>query len=133
MKITRIVEHVGLPALIASVLAKDTMVEITDDGTVDKHAGAGAINIGFVRVPARVAGEQGTIETRFRATGEAKADGAIAAGDSFKMSSEAPAGTQRVKKWVGQTDAVAGDKPETADGVCWVGGGDGDTVTLLFY
>jgi hypothetical protein len=133
MKINRIVEHVGLPAIIESVLPKDAMVEITGDETVDKHAGAGAINIGFVRKPAKVAGEKGTIETRFRATGEAKADGAIAAGDSFKMSTESPAGTQRVKKWVGQTDAVAGDKPETADGVCWKGGADGATVKLLFY
>lgn len=133
MKITRIVEHVGLPAIIASVLKKDTMVQITADQTVDKHAGAGAVNIGFVRVPGRTAGAQGTIETRFRATGEAKADGAIAAGDSFKMSTDSPAGTQRVKKWVGQTDAVAGDKPETADGVCWKGGADTATVKLLFY
>jgi hypothetical protein len=133
MKITRIVEHVGLPAVIASVLPKDAMVEITADQTVDKHAGNGKVNIGFVRVPAREAGGQGTIETRFRATGEAKADGAIAAGDLFKMSTEAPAGTQRVKKWVGQTDAVAGDKPETADGVCWKGGADAATVKLLFY
>ncbi len=133
MKITRIVEHVGLPAVIESVLPKDAMVEITDDATVDKHAGTGAVNIGFVRVPARVAGEQGTIETRFRATGTAKCDGALAAGELFKMSTESPAGTQRVKKWVGQTDLVAGDKPETADGVCWIGAADAGTATLLFY
>jgi len=133
MKITRIVEHVGLPATIESVLVKDTMVEITDDETVDKHAGTGAVNIGFVRKAAREAGGTGTIETRFRATGEAKADGAIAAGDLFKMSTESPAGTQRVKKWVGQTDAAPGDKPETADGVCWKGGADAATVKLLFY
>jgi hypothetical protein len=128
MKITRIVEHVGLPALIESVLAKDTMVEITDDGTVDKHAGAGAVCIGFVRVPARVAGEQGTIETRFRATGEAKADGALAAGTPFKMSTEDPADTQRVTEWDPATDTA-----DTLAGVVWVGGGNGDTVTLLFY
>ena len=133
MKVTRIVEHVGLPAVIASVLAKDAMVEITADETVDKHAGAGAVCIGFVRVPPRAAGGSGTIETRFRATGEAKADGAIAAGDLVKMSTEAPAGTQRVKKWVGQTDAVAGDKPETILGVCWKGGADTATVKVLFY
>src|SRR5689334_8577271 len=127
MKITRVIEGIALPAIIETVLAKDTMVEITDDATVDAHAGRGAVNIGFVRVPARVANGQGTIETRFRATGEAKADGAIAAGDTFKMSTDSPAGTQRVKKWVDQTDAAPGDKPETADGVCWIGGGNGDT------
>lgn len=133
MKITRVIECIGLPAVIASVLAKDTMVEITDDGTVDAHAGTGGVNIGFVRVAARAAGGQGTIETRFRATGEAKCDGALAAGESFKMSTDSPAGTQRVKKWDGQTDAAPGDKPETADGVCWVGAGNGGTAKLLFY
>jgi hypothetical protein len=128
MKITRIVEHVGLPAVIESVLEKDTMVEITGDATVDKHAGAGAINIGFVRVPARVAGHQGTIETRFRATGEAKADGALTAGMGFKMSTESPAGTQRVTEWDPATDTT-----ETLDGVVWVGGANNATVKLLFY
>lgn len=128
MKITRIVEHVGLPAVIESVLPKDAMVEITDDATVDKHAGAGAVNIGFVRVPAREADGQGTIETRFRATGEAKADGALVAGERFKMSTESPAGTQRVTEWVPGTD-----DPDTLDGVVWVGGANNATVKLLFY
>jgi hypothetical protein len=128
MKITRIVEHVGLPAVIASVLPKDAMVEITADQTVDKHAGADAVCIGFVRVPAREAGGQGTIETRFRATGEAKADGALTFGMPFKMSTEDPAGTQRVAEW-----DPAVDTADTLAGVVWKGGADAATVKLLFY
>ena len=132
MKLRAQINGLAAPAIVAAVLAKDTIVGITGNRTVDK-AGANALAIGSLSVPAKAANGSGTVETRFRALFEAKADGAIAAGDVVKVSSTDGGGNQRVKKWIGQTDAVAGDKPETMFGVCWNGGADAATVEVLVY
>ena len=42
-------------------------------------------------------------------------------------------GIQRVTKWTSQTDAVAGDHPDTLFGVCFIGGADGADVEVLTY
>jgi hypothetical protein len=126
------VEGLAVAATIAAVLAKDTLVGVTGNRTVNK-AGADALGIGRLSKPSLEAGGSGTVETRFKELIEIKADGAIAAGDVVKLSSADGGGLQRVKKWVGQTDAAPGDKPETMFGVCWNGGADAATVEVLTY
>lgn len=127
------VEGYAIMATFAAVLAKDTIVAIVADRTVN-IAGANAIPVGRVSVPAKVADETGTIETRFKELVEIKASGAVAAGDVVKMAAVDPVtGENRVAKWTGQTDAVAGDKPETRYGLCWKGGADGATLEVLAY
>ena len=124
-------EGLSVPATIVTAnLAKDTLVRITADKTVDAQ-NADAFVVGRVLKPSKDANGSGTIETRFKELMEMKADGAIAAGDPVKASTESPAGTQRVKKWIGQTDTVAGDKPESLLGICWKGGADAATVEIL--
>jgi hypothetical protein len=108
------------------------MVAITANRTVNK-AGADAVVVGRLIKASKEADESGTVETRFKELIEVKADGAIAAGDVVKMSSADGSGVQRVTKWVSQTDAVPGDRPQTAIGICWNGGADGTTVEVLAY
>ena len=122
----------GLAILVtmAAVLAKDALVAITGDNTVNK-AGADAVVIGRVVKPAKEANGQGTVETRFKELITIKASGAIAAGDRVKMAAADGGGIQRVTKWTSQTDLVAGDKPDTLLGVCLVGGADAADVQIL--
>jgi hypothetical protein len=124
----------NIPATIHTAnLPKDTVVAISGDKTVDK-AGAGAIPLGFVFKPARSADGSGTIETSFHALIEVKGSGAIAAGDRVKLAAvDGTTGETVVAKWVSQTDAAAGDKPDTLFGVCWKGGADGATLEVLVY
>src|SRR5215213_1432973 len=123
--------NLDIPAtIVTALLAKDTIVAITGDRTVDK-AGANAIPIGRVLKAPRTASGSATIETRFNALVEVKASGAVAAGDIVKLAAvDGTTGENRVAKWTGQTDAVAGDKPETRYGVCWKGGADGATLEV---
>jgi hypothetical protein len=132
MKLRSQVEGLAVPATIAAVLARETIVSITGNRTVSK-SGADALAVGRLSNPAKEANGSGTVETRFRALIEIKADGAIVAGDVVKLSSADGSGNQRAKKWVGQTDAAAGDKPESMFGVCWNGGADAATVEVLTY
>jgi hypothetical protein len=132
MKLRSQIEGLAVPTTVAAVLARDTVVSITGNRTVNK-AGADAVVVGRLSKPAKEANGKGTIETRFKELIEIKADGAIAAGEVVKLSAADGAGLQRAKKWVGQTDATAGDKPETMFGVCWNGGADGATVEILTY
>lgn len=129
-------EGLALRALFATVQAKNQLVKITADRKVDA-AGADAIVVGRVVKPAKAVDGTGTIETPFKEMIEIKADGAIAAGDRVKMSSDSPAGTQRVKKYttlgVGAGPAFTGDLPDLILGVCWKGGADGATVEVLIY
>ncbi len=119
--------------IVTANLPADTVVAITANKTVDR-AGADAIPVGRVFKSPRVANGQGTIETPFNALVEVKASGAVAAGDIVKLAAVDPVtGETRVAKWTGQTDAVAGDKPETRYGVCWKGGADGATLEVLEY
>jgi hypothetical protein len=124
----------NIPATIVTAnLPIDTIVSITGDKTVDK-AGANAIPVGRVFKTARAANGSGTLETRFNALVEIKASGAVAAGEIVKLAAVDPGtGENRAAKWTGQTDAVAGDKPETRYGICWKGGADGATLEVLEY
>jgi len=132
MKVRAFFEGLAVPATIDTAnLAKDTLVSMTADRAVDA-AGADDRIIGRLVKPSKVAGGSGTIETRFKELIEIKSDGAVAAGDVVKMSSDSPAGTQRMKKWVSQTDLVAGDPPDTALGICWKGGTNATIEVLLF-
>ena len=132
MKLRSQVEGLGVKVSVAAVLAKDTLVSLTADETVNK-AGADAVVIGRLSKPARVANGSGTVETRFKELITVRASGAIAAGDRVKMAAADGGGIQRVTKWISQTDAVAGDKPETLFGVCFKGGADGADVDVLTY
>ncbi len=131
MKLRAQAEGLAVLATIAAVLARDTIVKITADHTVNK-AGAGDIPLGRLVKPARAASETGSVETRFKELIEIKGSGAIAAGDRVKMAADG-GGEQRVAKWVSQTDADAGDKPDTLFGICWKGGADGATIEVLTY
>jgi hypothetical protein len=122
----------AVPAIVAAVLARDALVAVSGNRTVNK-AGADALVIGRLLKPADEVNGSGTVETRFKELIEIKADGAIAAGDVVKLSSADGSGNQRAKKWTGQTDATAGDKPESMFGVCWSGGADGATVEVLTF
>jgi hypothetical protein len=130
MRLRSQIEGLAVPAIITSVLTRDAIVAVTGNRTVDK-AGANAVAIGRLSKPAREAGGSGTVETRFKELIEINADGLLAAGDVVKLSAADGAGNQRVKKWTGQTDTVAGDKPESIFGICWNGGADGAVVEVL--
>lgn len=132
MKLRAQVEGLAIAVICAAVLTKDTLVAITADKTVNK-AGANAVVIGRLVKPAKANGETGTVETRFKELITIKASGAIAAGDRVKMAAADGGGIQRVAPWVSQTDAVAGDKPDTLFGVCFVGGADGADIQVLTY
>lgn len=132
MKLRSQFEGLAVLATIAALLAKDTLLAITGDATVDK-AGAGAVVVGRLSVPAKTAGGKGTVETRFKELITIKASGAINAGDRVKMAAADGGGIQRVAKWVSQTDLVAGDNAETLLGVCWVGGADGADIQVLTF
>jgi hypothetical protein len=132
MKLRAQAEGLAILATIAAVLAKDTLVKITADRTVNQ-ASANDIVIGRLAKPSRTANETGAVETRFKELIEIKASGAIAAGDRVKSAVADGGGNQQVAKWISQTDAAAGDKPDTLFGVCWKGGADGATIEVLTY
>ena len=131
MKLRAHVEGLAVVALFAAVLAKDTLVKITANETVNA-VDADAVYVGRVVKPATEVNGEGTIETPFKERITIKADGAIAAGDRVKLANPS-GGVQRVKKWVSQTDAAAGDKPDSLFGVCFSGGADGADVDIFVY
>lgn len=132
MKIKSHFEGLAVAVICAAVLAKDTLVKLTGNKTVDK-AGADAIVIGTLKKPAREANGTGTVETFFKALVTVKTSGALVAGDRVKMAAADGDGNQRVTKWISQTDAAAGDKPDSLIGVCFVGGADAADVQVLLY
>jgi hypothetical protein len=132
MKLRAQVEGLAITVIIAAILVKDTIVTITGDRTVNK-AGADAIPLGRLVKPASAANGEGTVETRFKELITIKASGALVAGDRVKLAAADGGGIQRVTKWISQTDAAAGDKPDTLFGVVLVGGADGADVEVLTY
>lgn len=150
MKLKAQVEGLAIPVICAAVLARDTLVKLIANKTVNA-AGADAIVIGRLVKPAREVNGTGTVETRFKERITIKADGAIAAGDRVKMAAADGDGNQRVKKWTAQsvlapttvdsdlvnpyvTDAdLTGDSPDLILGVCLIGGADGADVDVLTY
>lgn len=128
MKLRAQVEGLAVIATIAAVLAKDTIVAITANRTVNK-AGANANPIGRLVVPAKVVNEQGTVETKFKELVEVKGSGVLAAGAAVKMAAaDGTTGENVVVAWVGGTDSF-----ERLYGIVWNGGADGATLEVLTY
>lgn len=150
MKLKAQVEGLAVAVICAAVLAKDALVKLTADRTVNA-AGAGDIVIGRVLKPAREAGGGGTVETHFKELITVKASGLLAFGDRVKMAAPDGGGIQRVTKWTPQSVTVttlvdsdltnpyvtgatlAGDSPDLLVGVVFVGGADGADVQVLTY
>ena len=119
--------QISIPdALFAAVLAKDVIVGITGNRTIDV-AEAGDTPFGRVIVPSLKANELGTIEVFFRERHDLKTTGTIAAGDFFMLAAKDTDGSNRVAKWVLGTDAE-----ELKAGICWFGGTAGQTVEVFF-
>ena len=128
MKVRAQVEGLGVPAKIVTAnLPQDTALKITADRTVDKSTAADDKIVGTLRVPARVANTQGTVETRFKSLVEAECDGAIAAGDYVKAGAH-NAGVQCFKKWT-----AGADDASLILGQCWFGGADTETGEFLCF
>lgn len=122
------IEGLGIPATVAAILPKDTLVAITGNRTVNK-AGLNADSIGYLRVPAATVNGKGTVETKFKELIEIKFSGAIAAGADVKLA--APDGTTGENVaivWVSGTDAI-----ERRLGKVWNGVGDGAVGEVLVY
>lgn len=128
MKLRAQVEGLAVPAIIAAVLAKDTLVAITGNRTVNK-AGADAVVIGRLSVPAKAINGDGTVETKFKELIEIKASGNLAAGASVKMAAaDGGTGENVVIVWVN-----ANDEPQELFGVVWKGGNSGEVIEVLTY
>lgn len=127
-KIRAIIERFGVPCTIHTAnLAKGVWLKITGDATVDAVSAEDDFAAGFVRVTSKTADGPGTMESRFSAIVDAQCSGAIAAGDKVKTGTTAT-GVQTFKKWTAGTD-----NPVLLLGVCWIGGGNGDTGTFLIF
>lgn len=124
-------EGLAVPAIMATVLAKNALVAISADRTV-ALATAGDTVVGRVSVPNKSAGAKGTVETRFKELIEIMANGAIAAGDRVKMSSISGS-SQRVAKFTATTAAADNDASDDILGICWFGGADTETIEVLTY
>lgn len=132
MKLRRQREGMAIPAVIAAVLAKDQLVKITADKTVNA-AGANDFPIGRLVVPARTTGGNGSVECmgRIKEHIEIKnaSGGALAAGDFVKSGAvDGTTGESTVGKWVTGTDAF-----ERNIGVVWKGGANGAVVEVLTF
>ena len=128
MKLRAQTEGLAVIATIAAILVKDTLMAITGNRTVDK-AGANAVVIGRLVVPAKAANGQGTVETKFKEFIEIKAAATLAAGDLVKLAAvDGTTGENRVTTWVSGTDGA-----ERLFGVVWNGASSGGTVEVLTY
>jgi hypothetical protein len=128
MKLRAHVEGLAVPATIATVEPKDTIVAITADKTVGK-AGANANPIGRLSVPAKTAGGLGTVETKFKELVECKTSGALAAGVAVKLAAvDGTTGENIVTTWVGGTDSF-----ERLYGVVWKGTAGVGVAEVLVY
>jgi hypothetical protein len=91
-------------------------VTISGDNTVAK-AGANAVPIGRLVVPARAVNGLGTVETKFKELVEIKTSGALAAGVLVKLAAvDGTTGENIVTTWVSGTDGY-----ERLYGVVWKG------------
>ena len=128
MKLVSQREGLALRATVATAnLAKDQLMKITGDKTVDK-AGANDHAIGRLVVPARSANGVGTVETRYKERVSVKFSGNLAAGTYVKLAAvDGTTGESVVAAWVSGTDAW-----ERLYGVVWVGanGAVGEVLTF---
>jgi hypothetical protein len=106
MKLRAQKEGLAVKATVATVEAKDTLMTISGDNTVAK-AGANAIVIGRLVVPARAVNGLGTVETKFKELVEIKTGGALAAGVPVKLAAvDGTTGENIVTAWVSGTDGL---------------------------
>lgn len=128
MKLRANVEGLAVPATVATVEPKDTIVTITGDRTVGK-AGANANPIGRLSVPAKEVNGEGTVETKFKELVEIKTGGVLAAGAAVKLAAvDGSTGENIVVAWVGGTDSY-----ERLYGIVWKGAGSGEVAEVLVY
>lgn len=128
MKLRAQFEGLAVIATIAAVLAKDTLVAITGDRTVNA-AGANANPIGRLVVPAKAVNGQGTVETKFKEFVEIKTGGVLAAGALVKLAAvDGTTGENVVVAWVSGTDGY-----ERLYGVVWKGAASGGVAEVLTY
>jgi len=121
-------EGLAVIATIAAVLAKDTLVAITGNRTVDKAA-ANAFAIGRLVVPAKAAAGQGTVETRFKEFLEIKASAIVAAGGFGKLGApDGTTGENTIVPWVDGTDSIT-----RLYCVVWNGAAAGGTAEVLTF
>jgi len=115
-------------SVVTANLPKDTLVAITGNKTVDK-AGANAHVIGRLVVPAKVAGGQGTIETRYKEWLDIKAGAAVVAGGFGKLGvPDATTGENTIVPWVDGTDSIT-----RLYCVIWNGAALGGTAEILTF
>lgn len=128
MKLRAQKSGLAVPATIAAVLPQDTLVAITGDRTVNK-AGADAVVIGRLSVPAKSSNGTGTVETKFKELIEIKGSGALSAGATVKMAAaDGVTGENVVVAWANATD-----EPQELFGIVWKGGGSGAVIEVLTY
>lgn len=128
MKLRATVEGLAIPATVATVEPKDTIVAITGDRTVGK-AGANAIPIGRLVVPAKAVNGLGTVETRFKELVEIKTGGVLAANAPVKLAAvDGTTGENIVVAWATGTDGY-----ERLYGLVWFGAGSGGVAEVLVY
>lgn len=128
MKLRAHVEGLAIPATVATVEAKDTIVAITADRTVGK-AGANAEAIGRLSVPSKTVNGPGTVETKFKELVEMKTSGALAAGVKVKFAAvDGTTGENVVTTWVSGTDGFA-----LLYGVIWKGTAGVGVAEVLVY
>lgn len=128
MKLRAQVEGLAVPATIATVEAKDTLMVITGDKTVGK-AGANANVVGRLSVPAKAVNGLGTIETKFKELIEIKTSGALAAGVQVKLAAvDGTTGENIVTTWVIGTDGA-----ERLFGLVWKGTAGVGVAEVLVY
>ena len=129
MKLRAQREGLAIPATIATVEAKDTLMAITGNRTVGK-AGANGEVVGRLVVPARAVNGLGTIECmKFKELVEIKTGGALAAGVKVKLAAvDGTTGENVVTTWVSGTDGYA-----LLYGVVWNGTAGVGVAEVLAY
>jgi hypothetical protein len=119
-------------AVVATVvtanLAKDTLVKITADNTVDK-ADANAHAIGRLVVPSKTANGTGTVETRYKERIEIKVATTVTAGQFAKLGApDGTTGENTIAPWVSGTDVW-----ERNIGVVIKGATNGNVAEVLLF
>jgi len=118
---------IAYPVIFAAVLAKDTLVRITANETVDAAAATHRVK-GYVVKSATAINGKGTVMLRGQAVVEVKLSANLAAGIEVKMAANDGSGNQQVAAFVEGTDAEALK-------VGWLlkGGNNGDIGLVALY
>lgn len=128
MKVLNQVEGLSITATVVTAnLAKDQLVKITGDKTVDK-AGSGEKAIGRLIVPAKSSSGKGTVEVLAKERVEVKFSGNLAAGTYVRLAAvDGGTGESVVQVWTSGTHPV-----ETLYGIVWKGANNALGEVLTF-